>query len=354
MRYPDALDGMIAASAPILSFEGLSPSYDPSTYDMIVTRDAGGLGSGAAPACADNIRAAWLEIDKLATTDEGRAILTEQFATCTPIATKEEGNSLVSWIQSPLGYMAMGNYPFPSDYMTHGDGKPMVAWPMRSACSYLATPNLSGAKLMFGLRQFASVWYNRTNVNAKCLFNGEQKEKGIVARNAATGQAIRARRPMSRRQRDDDNDDDDNSNDDCAGTWNYQYCTQMVQPFASGLGKDMFYPPSPWNVTETVAGCLEQYNVQCRPDWVNVGFPGSRLDGGRFSKIIFTNGYLDPWSGGGVLRNISSKNELWAYVLQNGAHHLDLMWAHPDDPPDAVDARRFIEETIRRWFQMFI
>jgi len=46
MRYPDALSGMIAGSAPILSFEGLSPAYDPSTYDLIVTRDAGGPASG--------------------------------------------------------------------------------------------------------------------------------------------------------------------------------------------------------------------------------------------------------------------------------------------------------------------
>ena len=49
------------------------------------------------------------------------------------------------------------------------------------------------------------------------------------------------------------------------------------------------------------------------------------------------------------MRNISVVDELWAYVLPNGAHHLDLMWAHPNDPPDAIDARRFIEVTMKRW-----
>ena len=137
----------------------------------------------------------------------------------------------------------------------------------------------------------------------------------------------------------------------CTHYWvlRVQYCTQMVQPFASGLGADMFYPPSPWNVTATIQSCLEQFNVRCRPDWPNVGFPGSRLDDGRFSKIVFTNGYLDPWSGGGVLANISTVHDVLAYVLPNGAHHLDLMWSHENDPPDAVEARAFIAAAVRRW-----
>ena len=356
MKYPDSLDGMVAASAPILSFQGLSPPYDPSTYDMIVTRDAGGPGSGAAPACSDNIRAGWLEIENLSTTPNGRNLLSTSFQTCYPITTQKEATSLISWIQYPLGYMAMGNYPFPSDYMTHGDGKPMVAFPMRQACSYLATPHLTGVELMKGLSRFINIWYNRTNVNAKCFFNGASKEQSIAADRDRHGNLLRARRPMTRQQRDQNQihhqkkQKNEKKKNECGGSWNYQYCTQMVQPFASGLGKDMFYPSSPWNVSEIISNCLSTYNVQCRPDWVNVGFPGSRLDSGRFSKIIFTNGYLDPWSGGGVLVNISKKDELWSYVLPNGAHHLDLMWSHPNDPPDAIDARRFIEDTIKRWF----
>jgi len=344
MRFPDALDGMLAASAPILSFEGLTPAYNPSMFDIIASRDAGGPGSGAAPACADNVLAAWDEIRSLATTTDGRKTLSTAFKTCSPITTKGEAEGLIGWIQGPIGYMAMGNYPFPSDYMTHGDGHPMVAWPMRVACAGLATPKMSGAALMVGMREFAKVWYNRTGINAKCLFNSAHSETGVI-RDVHTGDVRRARRPMTRVERDG------RSSESCGGSWGYQYCTQMVQPFASGLGKDMFYPPSPWNVTRIVDGCKNQYGVQCRPDWVNVGFPGSRLDDGRFSKIIFTNGYLDPWSGGGVLQNISAKSELWAYVLPNGAHHLDLMWSHPEDPPDALDARRFIEVAIRRWIK---
>ena len=37
------------------------------------------------------------------------------------------------------------------------------------------------------------------------------------------------------------------------------------------------------------------------------------------------------------------------YVLPNGAHHLDFMWSHPDDPPDAVAARDFIVAAIDKF-----
>ena len=40
MKYPFLVDGVIAASAPILSFNGLDPAYDPDAYYSIVTRGA--------------------------------------------------------------------------------------------------------------------------------------------------------------------------------------------------------------------------------------------------------------------------------------------------------------------------
>ena len=40
---------------------------------------------------------------------------------------------------------------------------------------------------------------------------------------------------------------------------------------------------------------------------------------------------LDPWSSGGVLKNISKS--VVAVVLPLGAHHLDLMFPTDADPP---------------------
>ena len=48
---------------------------------------------------------------------------------------------------------------------------------------------------------------------------------------------------------------------------------------------------------------------------------------------MFSNGLLDPWSSGGVLKNISKS--VVAVVLPLGAHHLDLMFPTDADPPSA-------------------
>ena len=220
----------------------------------------------------------------------------------------------------------------------------MVAWPMRAGCAFLADPALananaagSDAALLAGVRQFAAVFYNRSGVEAECLYNGQ----AAAGRRKGDFSFRRRRRPMTRRERDGDGDRA------CPGQWDYQYCTQMVQPFASNGITDMFYPPSPWDQKATAEGCLNQFGVTQRSDWANVGFPGSRLE--HFSNIVFTNGYLDPWSGGGVLRNISVERDVLAFVLPNGAHHLDFMWSTPEDPDDALEARDFIAAAVSRW-----
>ena len=67
------------------------------------------------------------------------------------------------------------------------------------------------------------------------------------------------------------------------------------------------------------------------------------------SNIVFSNGLLDPWHGGGVLRNLSSS--VLAIVLPNGAHHIDLMFTDPADThyPDIGWAREFERSQIAKW-----
>ena len=57
-----------------------------------------------------------------------------------PDLTRIQLQSLISWAQGPFGNMAMGNYPYPSTYLMHGDSF-LPAWPMREACKvYLRIP----------------------------------------------------------------------------------------------------------------------------------------------------------------------------------------------------------------------
>ena len=74
MHYPNAIDGVIAASAPIWSFSGLSPPYDYNAFNEAVTHDASAAG-GSIDECKDGLKAAWPRILAAGQTATGRALL---------------------------------------------------------------------------------------------------------------------------------------------------------------------------------------------------------------------------------------------------------------------------------------
>lgn len=65
------------------------------------------------------------------------------------------------------------------------------------------------------------------------------------------------------------------------------------------------------------------------------------------SCVLPSNGLLDPWSGGGVLHSVS--DSLVAVVIPNGAHHLDLRAATPEDPPEVKAARQLEMQFVSKW-----
>lgn len=58
---------------------------------------------------------------------------------------------------------------------------------------------------------------------------------------------------------------------------------------------------------------------------------------------------LDPWTAGGVVRNMS--DSVVAVLIPEGAHHLDLRAANAADPASAVGARRVHRAHIKRWIK---
>ncbi|GMY24993.1 lysosomal Pro-X carboxypeptidase isoform X2 [Fagus crenata] len=84
-------------------------------------------------------------------------------------------------------------------------------------------------------------------------------------------------------------------------------CTEMVMPMT--CSNESMFPPSGFDYKEFVQQCMKRYGVLPRPHWITTEYGGKKIEHvlKRFgSNIIFSNGMQDPWSRGGVLKNISS------------------------------------------------
>lgn len=111
---------------------------------------------------------------------------------------------------------------------------------------------------------------------------------------------------------------------------------------------DMFYPRA-WNESDYRENCKKSFNVDPDMDSAIRQYGGKNLE--AYSNIIFSNGNLDPWYGGGVLE---TTNELLKVIfIEEAAHHLDLRASHKDDPPSVVAAREQEVQIIDDWITSF-
>ena len=307
MKYPGTFAGGIAASAPILQFEGL---VQPQTYMQIITRDFAEAGSFA----AEGISASWGIMKGMAQTPAGRAQLSAAFSTCDPIATASDVvDGLWVWISNALGFMAMADYPYPASFLG-----PMPANPINASAAFFTGPpsEMGDAGVLSAVRSTMNIFYNYTGQEATCFNTKQLNPPGL-------------RVPG----------------------WNYQSCTEMVMPIGQyGEPSDMFYP-APWSLADIIHGCQSSYGVTQRPNYVPVHYGSKHF--GQFSNIVFTNGNLDPWYAGGVTFNATGAvdNGVVAVVIEGGAHHLDLRFSNDADPQSVIDARNIQRMHIRKWIK---
>jgi len=331
MKYPNIVDGSIAASAPIWSFSGMTPPYDYDGFNKVVTRDASAAG-GSTDSCSQNVKRGLERIDEVGKSEDGRKMLSASFLTCNPLRSYGEAYELMEWVSSPWATMAMGNFPYPSSYLLHGHGL-LPAYPVRAACEPIGAVPVDSpdGELFVALREGISVYYNHTGTET-CFFNGQN---GVELTNSY----MTTHKPLR------DSPYAQAKMEQCQGDWDYQWCTEMTQPFTQGTDEDMFYPYSPYNITASSIQCMQTWGVEPQADWARIGLLGKRIESA--SNIFFSNGLLDPWSAGGVTTNVSESLE--AFVIPNGAHHLDLMFSNPSDPADVVQARERELAAIKRW-----
>ena len=82
--------------------------------------------------------------------------------------------------------------------------------------------------------------------------------------------------------------------------WNVLQCNQLPMP--NGTGDASMFLPYTYNYTENTKLCQEMYGLTPDYDWALTEFGGYNIqrDLKAYSKIIFSNGMLDPWRAGGV------------------------------------------------------
>lgn len=238
--------------------------------------------------------------------DAGKfAELSKVFRTCRPLKSQDDIPYLNQWILNAFTCMAMTDYPYPTNFML-----PLPAWPVKASCQPILQRGASD--LLGSIRDGAGVYWN-TSGSAACF--------DIWSDNLSPSLGMTQ--------------------------WAYQTCTEVVQAVATNGVTDMF-PPAPYSLPDIVAGCIQQFSTVPRVEWLVDWFGGLNMSA---SNILFSNGNLDPWSGGGVTESLS--DTLIAINIENSAHHLDLRFPNPADPPSVVQARAQEATILRNWLNQY-
>ncbi|KAI4383446.1 hypothetical protein MLD38_009281 [Melastoma candidum] len=294
LKYPHIAIGALSSSAPILQFEDIVP---PETFYDIVSNGF----KRESTSCFETIKKSWEALIEEGRKENGLQKLTKMFCLCRELKNVDD---LVDWLSSAYSYLAMVNYPYPSSFLM-----PLPGHPIREVCKRI-DGCANGTSILERIFEGVSVYYNFTG-DVECFKL----------------------------------DDDPHGMDG----WNWQACTEMVMPMSTSEDTSMF-PPSEYDLSSFEEWCSSLFKVKPRSTWVTTEFGGHDIVATlkKFgSNIIFANGLLDPWSGGGVLQNIS--DSVVALITEEGAHHIDLRAATDEDPDWLIEQRQTEVNLIKKW-----
>lgn len=345
-EHPSLVFAALASSAPVLGFAAPATARpggaDPAQFWRTVERAF--LATPEGEACAQTVRVAFDSIWRAKADAVGLATLTTTFALCEPLAppTSPRRSSsssgatvvdLIGFLQNWLQEIAVLNYPSGANFT----GLRIPPHPAALTCSRIlsalnetapSAPFREAAALRAGLTWAIA----QRDPQCTALSSFESYTPGLTK-----------------------------------GAWSWQRCSDLIMAFEVASDARMLLPcasfaPNCWDTAALRSFgdfCAAAFGVA--PPFGRMNMQAARLggDGGvcgwsknALSRVVFTNGALDPWSYGGVSAvNASSACAPPAamIVIEGAAHHYDLRTPLATDPPAVVAAREEVITMITKW-----
>ena len=308
MKFTHLVDGAIAASAPVMHFNG---TVDPNEFNALVTRHFSIMGG---PECPAIIRAANAFLLEMMGNPQYYFELQNLFNTCQDIITSDDVLAIMNWLANAFTYMAMTDYSSPSNFLQY-----MPAYPVAMACGNITSNvlDISDYTEVFpAVVLGANIYYNYNN------------QSGLTCNNLNLTSS------------------QGNLGDE---GWDYLACTTMNMPIGSNGASDMFWN-APWDQGAVDSQCLQSWGEATQVNYAQVWF-GTSLNTTYIlrhaSNILFSTGSLDPWLSGSVI--FSENPNLVVYVMEGASHHADLRAPTTGDLPDVVAGRIAIRQSIQYW-----
>ncbi|CCD62538.1 Prolyl carboxy peptidase like protein 5 [Caenorhabditis elegans] len=315
IKYPHIVDGAIAASAPVFWFTDSNIPED--VYDFIVTRAFLDAGCNRKA-----IEKGWIALDELAKSDSGRQYLNVLYKLDpkSKLENKDDIGFLKQYIRESMEAMAMVNYPYPTSFLSS-----LPAWPVKEACKSASQPGKTQEESAEQLYKIVNLYYNYTGDKSTHCANAAKCDSAYGSLGDPLG-------------------------------WPFQTCTEMVMPLCgSGYPNDFFWKDCPFTSEKYAEFCMQTFSsihynkTLLRPLAGGLAFGATSLPSA--SNIVFSNGYLDPWSGGGYDHSDKVQGSVISVILKQGAHHYDLRGAHPQDTEEVKKVRAMETQAIKKWIK---
>ena len=314
--HPDVVDAAYASSAPLLMYAQIS---DNAKYYDIVT-DAADITS---PGCANSVRDTLSDVERMIMESRTADEAAHKVGVCggdmlpKPLRHKRDLVDALN-LMAVYGFANydMGNYP------------PGYDTSMYRICRVFQDPELDSVSTMkaYLREQLLEQWEDDNGCDMATVHCTDEMRAAYLLETYGGRDCFDMRPEL-----DDDVPDGyeevyDGRKYDDMNMWNFQTCTNVI--FLAGQSRYSMFLESEATYRDLERDCVDMFghDVVPRPTELNDRWhfaPAHDLvNVANASRILFTNGLQDMWSGGSYLETLSAS--LPVINFEMGAHHSDL------------------------------